>query len=273
MMPHLTKTATLVLIGLGIVLGANVRAQKPKLVYAKDGSGVFGYKHTPIQPWSGFHVHDPDRPEPARVLPGTPGTQAEAGTAPSDAVVLFRGEDLAQWKPNQWEVQDGCLVATEGRLSTKADFGSCQLHLEWQTPSEPTDNIMNRGNNGVLLLGTIEVQIFESTETKIYPDGQAAAIYAQTPPLVNACRKPGQWQSFDIIFVAPNFNDDGQLVAPARITVLHNGVLVHHYQEVYGDSPHARLASYDNVKPRGPIEFGAHRCPVKFRNIWVRELD
>lgn len=272
MTTRLTGSLVMAAVAISFLCGSAANAQKPKLVYAKDGSGVFGYKHTPKQPWSGFHVHDPDRPEPPRVIPGTAGFQTTAGTAPSDSIVLFGGSDLSQWKPNQWKVEGGCLVATEGRLSTKADFGSVQLHLEWQTPIEETENIMNRGNNGVLLLGTIEVQIFESTGTKIYPDGQAAAIYAQTPPLVNACREPGEWQSFDIVFMAPEFDGDGGVARPARMTVLHNGVLVHHYQEIYGDSPHAQVASYANVKSRGPIEFGAHRCPVKFRNIWVREL-
>ncbi|MFV1968045.1 MAG: DUF1080 domain-containing protein [Pirellulaceae bacterium] len=270
-----TRTSILsaiAVLGISLMLGSAAHAQKAKLVDAKNGSGVFGYKHTPIQPWSGFHVHDPDRPEPARITPGSPGTQAKAGTAPSDAIVLFDGKDLSQWKPNHWKVEEGCLVATEGLLSTQADFGSCQLHLEWQTPVEPAEQVMNRGNNGVMLLGKIEVQIFESFETKIYPDGQAAAIYAQTPPLVNACRKPGEWQSFDIIFLAPESDDAGKLTKPARITLLHNGVLVHHDQEIYGDSPHARLASYDHVKSRGPLEFGAHHCQVKFRNIWLREL-
>jgi len=217
-------------------------------------------------------VHDPDRPEPVKVTAGSPGTQQQAGTAPSDAIVLFGGKDLSQWKQNQWKVEDGCLVATEGRLSTKEDFGSCQLHLEWRAPVEQAESITNRGNNGVLFLGTIEVQIFESYGTKIYPDGQAAAIYSQTPPRVNACRKPGEWQTFDIIFLAPQFDASGTVTEPARITVLHNGVLVHHYQEIYGGSPHAELANYDGVKCPGPLEFGAHHCPVRFRNIWIRKL-
>lgn len=256
-----------------LAMAEPVRAQRHELVYAQDGSGVFGYKDTPIQPWSGYHVHDPDRPAPKRVEPGRPGTQDRPGTAPSDAIVLFDGHDLSQWRPTQWKVEDGCLVATEGPLVTKKSFGSCQLHLEWRPPVEPTENVMNRGNNGVMLLGKIEVQIFESYGTKIYPDGQAAAIYAQTPPRVNACRPPSQWQTYDIVFFAPRFDDAGKLVQPARITMFHNGLLVHHNQEIYGDSPHAGLASYEGVPPRGPLAFGAHRCPVRFRNIWIRPLE
>lgn len=250
-----------------------MQAQTHKVVNAKDGSGVFGYKDTAIQPWSGFHVHDPDRPVPKKVKPGEPGRQNMAGTAPSDAVVLFDGKDLSAWQPSEWKVEDGCLVATHGPLATKQEFGSCQLHLEWQPPVEPAERITNRGNNGVMLLGNIEVQIFESYETPIYADGQAAAVYAQTPPLVNACRKPGEWQTFDIVFFAPKFDEKGKLLEPARLTMFHNGLLVHHNQEIYGDTPHAGLASYDSVKSKAPLAFGAHHCPVRFRNMWIRPLD
>jgi hypothetical protein len=273
-MSALKKALVLVAAAAAVaVLQLPAAAQKPKLVYAKDGSGVFGYKHTPVQPWSGYHVHDPDRPAPERVEPGQPGREEQPGTAPSDALVLFGGSDLSQWQPTKWKVEDGCLVATEGPLDTKEEFGSCQLHLEWQAPVERADHMMNRGNNGVMLLGAIEVQIFESHGTKIYPDGQAAAIYAQTPPLVNACRKPGEWQTYDIVFLAPKFDDAGKLLEPARLTMFHNGLLVHHNQEIYGNSPHAQLASYKPVKAKAPLCFGAHHCPVRFRNIWIRPLE
>jgi hypothetical protein len=251
----------------------HAQAQKHELIYAQDGSGVFGYKDTPVQPWSGFHVHDPDRPAPPKVAPSQPSAQDQAGTAPSDAIVLFDGQDLSAWQPTKWTIEDGCLIATEGPMATQQEFGDCQLHLEWQVPTELTESVWNRGNNGVFLLGAIEVQVFDSYDTKIYPDGQAAAIYAQTPPLVNASRKPGEWQTYDIVFTAPRFDDAGKLTAPARITMLHNGVLVHHNQEIYGHTPHAGLASYEGIKPRGPLAFGAHHCPVRFRNIWLRPLD
>lgn len=248
-------------------------AHKPKnLVEAKDGSGIVGYKHTPVQPWSGYHVHDPDRPAPKIIDPGQPGVGPQAGLAPSDALVLFDGKDLSQWQPSAWKMEGGCLVATEGPLATLQEFGDCQLHLEFQEPLEPTESMMNQGNNGVMLMGKIEVQIFDSYSVKIYPDGQAAAVYAQTPPLVNACRKPGEWQSYDILFQAPKFDATGQLTSPARLTLLHNGVLVHWNQEIYGHTPHQGLASYAGLREKGPISFGAHRCPVKFRNIWIRPL-
>lgn len=254
-----------------LVVTKPVYAQKHELVYAKNGSGVFGYKDTPIQPWSGFHVHDPDRPVP-RIVTVPPPTAAEQAPAPSDAIVLFEGRDLARWESNHWKLEDGCLIATEGPMQTRQQFGDCQLHLEWMVPTEPSESIWNRGNNGVMLLGVIEVQIFDSSSVKIYPDGQAAAVYAQTPPLVNACRKPGQWQTYDIIFFAPKFDKSDKLTAPARLTMFHNGVLVHHNQEIYGTTPHGGLATYDGVPPKGPLALAAHHCPVRFRNIWIRPL-
>jgi hypothetical protein len=257
---------------LAAALAERVQAQRHEVVQAQDGSGVFGYKDTPLQPWSGFHVHDPDRPAPPTVTPPPIAGGDAALAAPSDAIVLFGGQDLDQWEANQWRVEDGCLVATEGPMRTRQEFGDCQLHLEWMAPAEPADSVWNRGNNGVFLLGEIEVQIFESYTTKIYPDGQAAAIYAQTPPLVNACRKPGQWEAYDILFRAPRFDEQGKLLEPARLTMLHNGILVHLNQEIYGHTPHAGLANYDAVPPRGPIALGAHHCPVRFRNIWIRSL-
>ena len=266
------KPALLWLLGVTLVLRPSpLCAQEHGLVNAKDGSGVFGYKDTPLQPWSGFHVHDPDRPAPPVVTPG-PFTAAEQAAAPSDALVLFDGRDLESWAPNQWKVEDGCLVATAGPMRTKEEFGDCQLHLEWMVPTEPAESVWNRGNNGVFLLGEIEVQIFDSSSVKIYPDGQAAAVYAQTPPLVNACRPAGEWQTYDIVFTAPKFDDAGKLTAPARLTMFHNGVLVHLNQEIYGTTPHSGLATYDGIPAKGPVAFGAHGCPVRFRNIWIRAL-
>jgi len=253
-------------------------AEKPKaparphtLVYAQDGSGVFGYRDTPIQPWSGFHVHDPDRPKPQRVDPGPAPVQP--APAPADALVLFDGKDVSAWEPTDWRIIDGCLEAVgHSQLTTKRQFGSCQLHLEWRAPDPPEGSIMNRGNNGVQLLGFCEVQIFDSYTVKIYADGQAAAVYAQTPPLVDASRSPGQWQIYDILFTAPNFAA-GKLTQPARITMLFNGVLVHLHQEIYGTTRHAELAAYDGVQEQGPLVLLGHNNPVRFRSIWIRPLD
>ncbi len=254
-------------IGIGVPLFLLVmQAQKHPLVNARDGSGVFGYKDTPRQPWSGFHVHDPDRPAPKRVDPGGPGR------APSDAIVLFDGQDLNQWLPSRWKVEHGWAEATEGNLTTKERFGDCQLHLEWRSPDPPEGDRMNRGNNGVQFFGGVEIQIFDSYDTKIYPDGQAAAVYGQTPTLVNACRMAGEWQIYDIVMRAPIFRA-GKLEKPARVTMFHNGLLVHYDQEIYGTSVHAGLPKpLDPEMASAPIALLAHHCPVRFRNIWIRRL-
>jgi hypothetical protein len=245
------------------------RAQQHKQVYADNGT--FGYRDTPIQPWSGYRVHDPDRPVPKKIDPGDFSTQDRPGRPPSDAIVLFDGKDLSKWKPNEWKIENGYLEATTGQFETVDEYGSFQLHLEWREPDPPQGGLMDRGNNGVLLMGLFEIQIFDPT-TKIYPDGQAAAIYGQTPPLVTASRKPGQWEVYDIIFLAPEFKG-GKLEKPARVTVLHNGVLVQNSQEIYGTTGHAKLpAPYPPGKVRGPLAFGAHKNPVRFRNIWIRPL-
>ncbi len=233
---------------------------------------MFGYRDTPVQPWSGYRVHDPDRPAPKKIDPGDFSTQDRPGRPPSDAIVLFDGKDLSKWKPNLWKVENGELIATTGQFATVDDFGSCQLHLEWKDPYPPVgDNIMDRGNNGVLLMGGFEIQIFDPA-TKIYADGQAAAVYGQTPPLVTASRPAGQWETYDIIFTAPKF-DGGKLAQPARVTVLYNGVLVQNNQRIYGGTAHATLPRpYRPGITRAPLELGAHNNPVRFRNIWVRPL-
>jgi len=265
-----TRTPILLAACCAAALAQAASAQQHKLVYA--GDGTFGYRDTPTQPWSGFRVHDPDRPKPKTVEPGAFSTQERAGRPPSDAIILFDGKDISQWKPNQWKVENGELIATSGPFETVRDFGSYQLHLEWKAPDPPVgDNIMNRGNNGVLLMGSFEIQIFDPT-TKIYPDGQAAAVYGQTPPLVNASLPPGEWEVYDILFTAPRF-EGGKLAEPARVTVLYNGVLVQYNQEIYGPTVHAALPRpYRPGISRAPLALGAHNNPVRFRNIWIRPL-
>jgi hypothetical protein len=255
-----------VTIGLVSLLVWSAAAVAAVLVKAKDGSGIVGYKDTPILPWCGYHVHDPDRPAPRRVEPG------RRSRAPSDAVVLFDGGVLSQWQDSNWKVENGELIAVSGNLTTKESFGDCQLHLEWQAPNPPVGDDWDHGNNGVMLMGLFEIQVFDTYTTPLYPDGQAASVYAQTPPRVNACRPPGQWQTYDIIFFAPVFKD-GKLERPARVTMLHNGVLVHHNQEIYGPTGHRILAKYDQpLAPKLPLSLSAHNNPVRFRNIWIRPL-
>jgi hypothetical protein len=238
------------------------------LVHAKDGSGVYGYKDTPKLPWCAYVVHDPDRPAPPRVNVGPAPAPAPP---PSDALVLFDGRDLSHWQPTEWRLVDGCIEATKGNLATKESFGSCQIHIEWMAPADFKGPWYNQGNNGVLLMGLYEIQIFDSWNEKLYPDGQAAAIYGQTPPLVNACRRPGEWQSFDLVFTAPAF-ENGRLARPARVTLFHNGLLAHLNEEVRGETGHRILPEYKKQVSRGPLVFSGHDCPVRFRNIWLRPL-
>lgn len=259
------------LIGGVLIAGALLvtpTALAAELVYAKDGSGVYGYKDTPLLPWCGFLVHDPDRPAPKRV---NVGPALPSATPPSDALVLFDGQDLSKWEATAWKLVDGCVEALAGDLKTKESFGSCQLHLEWMAPANFKGPWSNQGNNGVYLMGVFEIQIFDSWTEKIYPDGQAAAIYGQTPPLVNACRPPGEWQTFDILFTAPTFEGD-KLVQPARLTLFHNGVLVHLNQEIKGETGHRIVPQYKRKVSKGPLLLNGHGCPVRFRNIWLRQL-
>ncbi len=244
-------------------------ASPPNLVNAKNGSGVYGYKDTPKLSWCEWLCHDPDRPAPPRIDPGKAGQPA---AVPSDAIVLFDGRSLSKWRDGKgWKVEDGCLVSGDGAIATQDSFGSIQLHVEFMGPAHFEGPWYNRGNNGVMLMGLYEIQIFDSYNEKIYPDGQCGAIYGQTPPLVNVTRPPGEWQSFDILFTAPKF-DGEKLMAPARVTMLHNGVLVHLNEEIHGDTGHRIAAVYKQKVSKGPLVFGGHGCPVRFRNVWVRPL-
>ena len=238
-----------------------------------------GYTDTPMLPGGRWHVHDGNRPIPPVVDPGIPSTQVEPGTPPSDAVVLFNGKDLSGWRsaegdgPPAWKVEDGALVsAAGGSIVSEAEFGDCQLHLEFAAPDPPEGRDQGRGNSGVMFFGRYEIQVLDSYQNRTYADGQAAAIYGQVPPLVNASRPPGQWQSYDVIFNAPRFGGDGTLESPAYVTMLHNGVLVHNHDEVLGPMAFRALPHYEPHPPRGPILLQDHHNPVRFRNIWVRDL-
>ena len=265
---------------LGLTLTTSDVRGEGLVVREVEHGTIYGYKDTPILPWTKgqYHIHDPDRPVPKYVAPGQLATEMVSATRPSDAIVLTGGNSLRQWKPSSWKVADGSVEAGEGNLETKDAFGDFQLHIEWMTPiSAPatsSEERMNRGNSGVMLMGRYEIQIFDSYHEHsdhIYPDGQAAAIYGQFPPLVNACRAPGQWQSFDILFTAPIFQD-GQLRKRAVVTMLHNGVLVHLNREVMGQVAHREIAVYQAHPPKLPLVLQGHHSPVRFRNIWIRPL-
>jgi hypothetical protein len=239
--------------------------------------GALGYTDTPLLPGGKWHVHDPARPRPPVVTPGTASTPEQPGRAPSDAIVLFDGKDLSKWTsgggPAKWKVADGVAeVNGTGDIETKESFGDVQLHLEWAEPTPAQGESQGRGNSGVFFMSQYEVQILDCYENLTYPDGQTAALYGQFPPLVNACRKPGEWQSYDIVFEAPLF-DGAKLVTPARATVFHNGVCVQHAQEILGATQHRALATYAAHPAKLPLRLQDHGNPVHFRNIWVRPME
>jgi 3-keto-disaccharide hydrolase len=243
----------------------------------QQAHGDLGYTDTPMLPGGKWHVHDPARPRPKVVTPGTSSTPEQPGLPPSDAVVLFDGKDLSKWNganggPAKWKVENGCAeVNGTGDIETKDSFGDLQLHLEWAEPSPPQGESQGRGNSGVYLMQRYEVQVLDCYENLTYPDGQTAAIYGQTPPLVNACRKPGEWQSYDIVFEAPRF-DGEKLAKPARVTVFHNGVCVQHDQEILGSTQHRALPAYSAHPAKLPLRLQDHGNPIRYRNVWIRPL-
>ena len=225
--------------------------------------------------------HDRDRPAPTVITPGTFSSQAEPGRPPSDAIVLFDGQDTSAWvamdgSPTQWVARDGALVCVPGSgyVRTLQAFGDCQLHVEWSAPNPPHGESQGRGNSGVFFgFGRYEIQVLDSYQNKTYADGSAASVYGQYPPLVNASRPPGQWQTYDIVWTAPRFAADGALAAQARVTVFHNGVLVQNNVELTGPTGWIGRAPYHAHPERTPIAFQDHGNPVRYRNVWVRELS
>ncbi|MEQ1632006.1 MAG: family 16 glycoside hydrolase [Planctomycetota bacterium] len=234
-----------------------------------------GYTDTPKLPDGKWRVHDAARPHPPVVAPGA---ATDSQPAPADAIVLFDGQNLAEWRSNdgeaKWTVADGCMTVNgTGDVRTAREFGDCQLHVEWASPETVQSESQGRGNSGVFFFERYEIQILDSYENVTYADGQAASLYGQHPPMVNVCRKPGQWQTYDIVFRAPKFGTEGGLIAPARATVFHNGVLVHLDRPLWGATAHRSLPSYKAHEAKGPIRLQDHGNPVRFRNLWIRELD
>jgi hypothetical protein len=257
---------------------AGCTTQEITAEYNNDPNAI-QYVHTDTGVW---RVHDMNRPAPPVITPGTESTQDMPGTPPSDAIVLFDGKDLSGWTserggPARWTVRDGYMetVRRAGGIKTKKEFGSCQLHVEFATPSVVRGTSQGRGNSGVFLMATYEVQVLDSYQNKTYPDGQCAALYGQSVPLVNACRKPGEWQWYDIIFHRPIF-EGNKVVKKATFTVFQNGVLVQDNVELQGGTgwigPHA-VTGYSPHADKLPIMLQDHDNPVRYRNIWIRELE
>ena len=262
-----------------VVSGVGIRGQQP----APQGQppakpGDLGFTDTPMLPGLPWHVHDPARPRPPIVTPG-----ATPGAPPSDAVVLFDGKDLSKWSQRgpkgeildpKWPIRDGYFEtgAKTGSLYTRDSFGDVQLHVEWAAPTPVVGTSQGRGNSGVLLMGLYEIQVLDSYDNLSYADGQAGAIYGQWPPLVNAARKPGEWQTYDIIFEAPRF-EGNKLTRPAYQTVIWNGVVIHNRKEVMGPMVYRNVAAYKAPHAAAlPLMLQDHSNPVRYRNIWIRPL-
>jgi hypothetical protein len=252
-----------------IIIGAAASA------FAADAQKL-GYSDTPLIPGTKWHVHDGDRPQPKIITPGASFTHQ--APPPSDAIVLFNGKDFSKWKGTKgevgWKIENDYMETTKtGMIRTVDEFGDFQLHLEFATPSKVEGTGQGRGNNGVNIYGKYEIQVLDSYNNKTYPDGQAGAIYGQSPPLVNASKPPGEWQTYDIIWESPRWDAEGKLIKKASVTVIHNGAVLHHKQDLVGNTGHRIVGNYNRPHaPKGPIELYEHGNPVRFRNIWIRPL-
>jgi len=267
-----------ILFGAGLILLVAMTAcqtvDDPRLEAEAGAAGAVGPVAVESIPWA---VHDPDRPLPPLVDPGPVGKPIPP---PSDAIVLFNGSGFEEWvdgegEPVRWKVENGHMevVAKTDSIRTVKAFGDCQLHVEWMAPAVVTGEGQGRGNSGVFLMGIYEVQVLDSYNNPTYADGMAASLYGQFPPLVNACRPPGEWQTYDIVFRRPRFDGEGGLLSPARLTVFHNGILVHDAVELTGPTAHKARPPYKAHADKLPISLQDHSDPVRFRNIWIRELE
>ncbi|MCL6543770.1 MAG: DUF1080 domain-containing protein [Bryobacteraceae bacterium] len=277
------KIRFLLLATLAAALVAQQPAQPPKPKAPGEpppeaGDDVRGYNDTPRIPGQKWRVHDMERPRPPKVAPGV----SPFSTPPSDAIVLFDGKDLSQWQSigrggvaqePRWKVENGYveIVPRTGRLVTKERFGDCQLHVEWMIPKETRGTGQSPGNSGIELMTRYEIQVLESYENLTYADGMAGAIYGVWPPMVNPARPPGEWNVYDIFFEAPRF-EDGKLVKPAYVTLLWNGVLVHHHRAYVGRTVWRQVGTYAPHAPEEPLSLQDHNQAVRFRNIWIRRI-
>lgn len=228
---------------------------------------VLGCTATMTGLWGAEYVSGKVWPEPKVIDPG------DASRAPSDAIALFDGKDLSKWVDgDKWIVKDGVATAAGASINTKQGFGSCQLHLEFATPAKVEGHGQGRGNSGIFFMSAYELQILDSYDNTTYFDGQCGSIYKEFPPLVNASRKPGEWQTYDVVFMAPKFDAQGKLLKPAYMTVLHNGVLVQNHAKLLGSTFWHKPPAYEAHAAKMPMQLQYHLNPVRFRNIWIREL-
>jgi hypothetical protein len=261
----------------------------PLLLLASNGHGAAStgtpfYGDAPDQhhPWA---IHDRNRPQPKRVEPGTFSSADQPGRPPSDAIVLFDGtaESLAKWEsenkdgspggPTKWVVKDGAMecVPQSGYIRTKEHFGDCQLHVEWAAPTNVKGDGQGRGNSGIFLMGLCEVQVLDNYDNPTYADGFATSVYGVNPPMANALRAPGEFQMIDIVFRRPVYQN-GKVVDPGYVTVFCNGVLVQDHTPLEGPGGHLKRTAPGPFPPKGPLRLQDHGNPVRFRNIWYREL-
>jgi hypothetical protein len=258
------RTLLLATVGAALTLSLVTAQQAPT-----------GYDDTPMQPNGRWHIHDGKRPQPPIV---TPGPLAPSPPPPDATVLVGAGTDRSAWQMMAdgtavtWPMADGVLSTGKGMIRTRAEFTDYQLHVEFATPSQVRGHSQERGNSGVYLNGKFEIQVLDSYQNITYPDGQAAAMYGQFPPLVNASRPPGEWQSYDIAFRSPRFKSGGALESPAIVTVLHNGLVVHHATAFWGPTQHKKIDPYTPDNAKGPIALQDHGNPVRYRNIWIRRL-
>jgi len=267
------------LLVLGLVSAAAVllmaQAQKKKGDAGRWNQPV-GYSDTPVIPEQKWKVHDIARPIPRQVTPG-----ALPMNPPSDAIVLLDGKNLDQWTfngkrgqpPGTWKLENGYMQVANGAgdAVTKEKFGDMQLHVEWASPEEILGNSQMRGNSGIIIMSRYEIQVLDSWDNPTYADGQAGAIYGQWSPLVNAIKKRGDWNYYDIFWEAPKFEGD-KLVKNPYVTVMHNGVLLHHHQKVVAPMAHRTVAPFKPHAAEEPLMLQDHNEPVRYRNIWARKL-
>lgn len=267
-----------------LIIAAVFAAIATNLALAQDNpkpkeitiDGVAGFQDTPMQPDGKWHVHDPARPQPPIVTPGS--TFSQQAAPPSDAIVLFDGTDLSHWCDKKtggaapWTIEDGAMVSAKGDIETTNKFGDIQLHLEFKEPMPAKGEGQGRGNSGVYFMERYEVQVLDCYENKTYADGATGGLYGQHPALANACKPPGDWQTYDIIFTAPRFDADGNVVSPAYVTVILNGVVVQNHQAFRGATDWRVPGKYSSHAAELPLALQYHNNAVSFRNIWARPV-